>query len=89
MDAIFAQKLASKYIGLERTKTLCVTSDGGVFINNDIKFMKEYAKERNLKIFVFKDEQKVQEEKPVEVVEDKKEFVEPVKEDKPKKGKKK
>lgn len=81
MDAIFAQKLASKFIGLEKTKTLCVTSDGGVFINNDIDFMKEYAKERNLKIFVFKEEQ---EEKPVEVVEEKQEAV---KEEKPKKKK--
>lgn len=81
MDAIFAQKLASKFIGLEKTKTLCVTSDGGVFINNDISFMKEYAKERNLKIFVFKEEQ---EEKPVEVVEEKQEAV---KEEKPKKKK--
>lgn len=89
MEFTFAQKLASKYVGLDKTKTLCVTSDGGVFINNDISFMREYAKERNLKIFVFKDEQKVQEENPVEVVEEKKEVVEPVKEDKPKKEKKK
>lgn len=81
MEVNYAQQLASKFIGLETTKTLCVTSDGGVFINNEIEFMKAYAKERNLKIFVFKDDK--------EEVAKEQEVIEPVKEDKPKKEKKK
>jgi len=65
MQIQYAQQLASQHLNLETTKTLCVTSDGGVFINNPIDFMEAYAKERNLKIFVFKNDIEVEEKQEV------------------------
>lgn len=84
MQLVYAQQLASKHLNLESTKTLCVTSDGGVFINNDIDFMEAYAKERNLKIFVFKGKS----EKKEDVIAENNEATE-VKTEEPKKSKKK
>lgn len=78
MELKYAQQLASKHLNLETTKTLCVTSDGGVFINNPIDFMEAYAKERNLKIFVLKND-----------IEEVVEQIEATKDEKPKKEKKK
>lgn len=55
MTQEFADNLAKPH--LESSKTLCVTSDGGVYINSDIAQMKAIAKERNLQIFVYKGEE--------------------------------
>jgi hypothetical protein len=85
MELNFALQLSSKHLNLESTKTLCVTSDGGVFINNPIDFMEAYAKERNLKIFVFKNDADIlKKEEVVEINE-----VTKVKTEEPKKTKKK
>ena len=63
MTKEYAEKLALPYIG--DAKTLCVTSDGAVYVDNDIAYMEQNAKERNLKIFVLKDVEQVAEVKEV------------------------
>jgi hypothetical protein len=50
-----AKELGAKY--LEGARTLCVTSDGGVFVNNSIEVMKKHAKANKLQIFVLKGEE--------------------------------
>lgn len=77
-----AQKEASKHLNNPDVKTLCVLSDGGVYINNDLEVMKQNALDRGKKIFIFKGET----EKLDEVVA---EQVEEVKTEEPKKPKKK
>lgn len=51
-----AKELGAKY--LEDSKTLCVVSDGSVFVDNDIDAMKEHAKISGKEIFVLKGEAK-------------------------------
>lgn len=50
-----ARELAAKYIA--DAITVCVTSDGGVFVNNSIEVMKKHAKANKLQIFVLKGEE--------------------------------
>lgn len=57
MTQEFADNLAQPY--LETAVTLCVMSDGGVYINNDIATMKQNALDRNVKIFIYKGEEEI------------------------------
>jgi hypothetical protein len=66
MTKEFADKLAQPY--LATAETLCVMSDGGVYINNDIEVMKQNALDRNTKIFIYKENVSIAEE----VIEEKK-----------------
>lgn len=51
-----AEELGKKH--LEGADTVCVTSDGGVYVNNNIEQMRGHAKANKLDIFVLKDEGK-------------------------------
>lgn len=87
MELEYAQKLASQFIGMDTTETLCVFSNGEVYINNDINSMKQVASEKGVKIFVFKDkEPQIKEEQPK--VEEPK-IEEPIAEEAPKRKSKK
>jgi hypothetical protein len=66
MTKDFADQLAQPY--LSTAETLCVMSDGGVYINNDIEAMKQNALDRNVKIFIYKEKVVIAEE----VIEEKK-----------------
>lgn len=57
MTQSHAQELSSQY--LETAKTLCVTSDGAIYIDNDIAYMRNHAKTNGLEIFVFKGEKEI------------------------------
>lgn len=54
MEKEKAFELASQY--MESANTLCVMSDGAVYINNDIEKMKAHATELGKEIFVFKED---------------------------------
>jgi hypothetical protein len=77
-----AQKEASKHLNNPDVKTLCVLSDGGVYINNDLEVMKQNALDRGKKIFIFKGETETTEDVVTKEVEE-------VKTEEPKKSKKK
>jgi len=67
MDLEQAKELGRQYMELgpnqEETKTLCVMSDGGIFINNDVDKMREHASTQKLEIFVLKGDKVEAEEK--------------------------
>lgn len=71
MTKEFADNLAKPH--LESSETLCVMSDGGVYINNDIATMKKIAVERKMEIFVYKGEQEASETPKAKKSEKKKE----------------
>jgi len=52
-----AIELAKKYLSDEKSKTVCVTSDGGVYVNNDVDSMRKHAENNRLSIFVLKDDE--------------------------------
>lgn len=56
-----AYELAKKHI--EGATTLCVLSDGSVFIDNDVDSMKKHAADTKKDIFVLKGEEKAEEPK--------------------------
>ena len=53
-----AKELGAKHI--ESSDTLCVMSDGSVFINNDVDAMKEHAKLSGKELFILKGEKKAE-----------------------------
>ena len=56
MDAKKAAELAKPYLEKgpdgKKTQTLCVMSDGGVYVNNDLKAMKGIAEQAKRDLFV-------------------------------------
>ena len=51
-----AIELARVHLANDKVKTVCVTSDGGVYIDNDVEKMKAHAKANKLEVFVLKDD---------------------------------
>lgn len=63
MTKEFADNLAKPY--METSETLCVLSDGGVYINSDVDYMKGVAKEKGFDIFIYKEKEKSEQKEEI------------------------
>lgn len=81
MEIQKAKQLAANYINDESVKTLVVTSDNGVYVNNDVEAMQKHCDENRLTMIVLKDDSELAHESSEDEIGDEQP-------DKPKRGRK-
>ena len=69
MEREKAELIAKNYLNNEDIKTLIVTSDNGVFIDNEVEAMRKHCLENKLEMVVLKGLEAGPQNKPLEVEE--------------------